>query len=265
MSNPTMKYLIELDNLCLISTRQVTKGLFEHAFVSRNISELKLCSHNRSSQIFPLFVSVNGKRELNIKPKFLASFNSLYETQVNIEQKGIDIFNYIYGILYSNWYRINYSVFLKSEFPRIPCPKNADIYFKLVSLGKELVKLHLLEFDFPSISFPNLQDRVVSEIKLKENNVFINKSTSIASVPNQVWNFGIGGYKPVQKWLKSYKGKELTDEDINHYRKIIVALTETNRIMKAIDKIDFMSSNEDSITPYDINENDSDLSMAAEP
>jgi hypothetical protein len=109
-------------------------------------------------------------------------------------------------------------------------------------LGGELVKLHLLEFDMPSISFPNLQDRVVSEIKLKENNVFINKSTYIARVSNEVWNFGIGGYNPAQKWLKSYKGKALTNENINHYHKFVFSLSETIKIMKEIDKIDFIEN-----------------------
>ena len=42
----------------------------------------------------------------------------------------------------------------------------------------------------------------------------------------------------LQKWLKDRKGRELKVEDILHYQKIIVALSETNRIMKEIDKIE---------------------------
>ena len=51
------------------------------------------------------------------------------------------------------------------------------------------------------------------------------------------WNFHIGGYQPAQKWLKDRKGRVLTHEDITHYQKIIVALTETGRLMGEIDKI----------------------------
>ena len=50
--------------------------------------------------------------------------------------------------------------------------------------------------------------------------------------------FDIGGYQPAQKWLKDRKDRELGFEDILHYQKIIVALTETDRIMKEIDKIE---------------------------
>ncbi len=38
------------------------------------------------------------------------------------------------------------------------------------------------------------------------------------------------------KWLKEHKGRTLTNSDIEHYQKIIVALTETEKIMKEIDK-----------------------------
>ncbi|MBK9396138.1 MAG: hypothetical protein IPN55_02445 [Saprospiraceae bacterium] len=49
----------------------------------------------------------------------------------------------------------------------------------------------------------------------------------------------IGGYQPAQKWLKDRKGRVLEFEDIQHYQKIIVALSESIRIMEEIDKIEF--------------------------
>jgi len=58
-------------------------------------------------------------------------------------------------------------------------------------------------------------------------------------VPIIAWEFFIGGYQPAQKWLKDRYGRTLSYEDILHYQKIIVALTETDRIMKEIDKIEF--------------------------
>ena len=52
--------------------------------------------------------------------------------------------------------------------------------------------------------------------------------------------FYIGGYQPAQKWLKDRKGRTLGMDDIQHYRKIIKALHETDRLMQEIDKIDFL-------------------------
>ena len=75
----------------------------------------------------------------------------------------------------------------------------------------------------------------------KEGNlgrVYINDTQYFANVPEVAWNFYIGGYQPAQKWLKDRKGRKLEFDDILHYQKIIVALSETDRIMKEIDKIE---------------------------
>ena len=68
--------------------------------------------------------------------------------------------------------------------------------------------------------------------------VYINDVQYFANVPTVAWNFYIGGYQPAQKWLKDRKGRKLEFDDIQHYQKIIVALTETNRLMKEVNKID---------------------------
>ncbi|MGI6319851.1 MAG: type ISP restriction/modification enzyme [Bacteroidales bacterium] len=68
--------------------------------------------------------------------------------------------------------------------------------------------------------------------------VWINDNQYFDNVPLVAWEFYIGGYQPAQKWLKDRKDRVLETEDIFHYQKIIVALTETDRLMKEIDKIE---------------------------
>ena len=67
--------------------------------------------------------------------------------------------------------------------------------------------------------------------------VYINDTQYFDNVPEVAWNFYIGGYQPAQKWLKDRKDRKLEFEDILHYQKIIVALSETDRLMKEIDEI----------------------------
>jgi len=67
--------------------------------------------------------------------------------------------------------------------------------------------------------------------------VWINDRQYFDGVPVVAWEFYIGGYQPAQKWLKDRHGRKLNFEDIRHYQKIIVALTETHRIMQTIDSI----------------------------
>jgi hypothetical protein len=65
-------------------------------------------------------------------------------------------------------------------------------------------------------------------------NVYINETQCFEGVPAEAWDFYIGGYQPAQKWLKDRKGRTLSYDDIEHYRKIISVLIETSRLMKEI-------------------------------
>jgi hypothetical protein len=47
----------------------------------------------------------------------------------------------------------------------------------------------------------------------------------------------IGGYNVCQKWLKESKGNTLSAEDIAHYHKIVISLSETIRLMAEIDEV----------------------------
>jgi len=71
--------------------------------------------------------------------------------------------------------------------------------------------------------------------KYSENKVWINDTQYFDNVPQVAWEFYIGGYQPAQKWLKDRKGRNLSFDDVLHYQKIIVALVNTDRIMKEID------------------------------
>ena len=63
----------------------------------------------------------------------------------------------------------------------------------------------------------------------------INSTQYFGDVPEEAMNAYIGGYQPAQKWLKDRKGRVLSFDDINHYRKIIHALTQTKRLMDGMD------------------------------
>jgi predicted helicase len=153
----------------------------------------------------------------------------------------IDIVDYIYAVLHSPTYREKYKEFLKTDFPRIPFPKNADTFWQLVKLGGEIRKIHLLEsptVDKYITQYPIDGDNVVVKPKYENGKVYINDTQYFDNVPEIAWEFYIGGYQPAQKWLKDRKERKLEFEDILHYQKIIVALTETDRLMNEIKKID---------------------------
>ncbi|CAC5345359.1 MULTISPECIES: type ISP restriction/modification enzyme [Planktothrix] len=152
----------------------------------------------------------------------------------------IDILDYIYAVLHSPNYREKYKEFLKIDFPRVPYPKDQNTFWQLVKLGGEIRQIHLLES--PTVEkyitqYPIDGDNIVTKPKYQDGKVYINNTQYFNFVPEIAWNFYIGGYQPAQKWLKDRKDRKLEIEDIFHYQKIIVALTETDRLMKEIDKI----------------------------
>jgi predicted helicase len=153
----------------------------------------------------------------------------------------IDILDYIYAVLHSPTYREKYKEFLKIDFPRVPFPKDKVIFWQLAKLGGEIRQIHLLES--PTVEkyitqYPEDGDNIVTKPKYQDGKVYINDTQYFDNVPQVAWDFYIGGYQPAQKWLKDRKERTLEFDDILHYQKIIVALSETDRLMKEIDKIE---------------------------
>lgn len=173
----------------------------------------------------------------------------------------IDILDYIYAVLHSPTYREKYKEFLKIDFPRVPYPKDKETFWQLVKLGGEIRQIHLLES--PTVEnfitqYPIDGNNVVEKPRFEiypyaesgpdeDGNieypdyfgaVYLNDNQYFAGVPISAWEFYIGGYQPAQKWLKDRKGRKLEFEDILHYQKIIVALAETDRLMKEINTIE---------------------------
>jgi very-short-patch-repair endonuclease len=153
----------------------------------------------------------------------------------------IDILDYIYAVLHSPTYREKYKEFLKIDFPRVPYPKDVDTFWQLVALGCQIRQIHLLESPVVEsfiTKYPVGGTNIVDKPIYKDGHVYINDAQYFAHVPEVAWTFYIGGYQPAQKWLKDRKGRTLSMDDIFHYQKIIVALSETDRLMKAIDQIE---------------------------
>lgn len=164
----------------------------------------------------------------------------------------MDVLDYIYAVLHSPVYRETYKEFLKTDFPRVPYPKNAQKFDKLVELGSQIRKLHLMEqkgtarVSYPEDGTNEVTRRIVqadfgiTDTANQKGRVWINDTQYFDNVPTTAWSFYIGGYQPAQKWLKDRKDHTLNYDDIEHYRNIIHALVETERLMKEVDEVGVM-------------------------
>lgn len=166
-----------------------------------------------------------------------------------------DVIAWIYAVLHSPGYRSVYQAHLKLDFPRIPSPGSAHLLQGLTEAGHDLLALHLLESGKLSqriTDYAGHKNPEVGRVGWSAGTVWLDARKALAregnratqpgtigfhGVPEEVWDFHIGGYQVCHKWLKDRKGRTLSDEDIAHYQKIIVALNETIRIMAEIDEV----------------------------
>jgi len=263
-----MKNLLH-DNLAVNLIRRSRSNSFILPFITKEIVDKSIISTLDNSNTFPLYlypasnrqqsIEHTAERKPNLNPEIVnqiaeklgLTFTHEKETNENTFAP-IDILDYIYAVLHSPTYRETYKEFLKIDFPRVPYPKDLDTFWQLVTLGNELRQIHLLES--PKVEqyitqYPVDGDNIISRKITKSSpgyvpdnkthgKVYINNTQYFDKVPLVAWEFYIGGYQPAQKWLKDRKTRKLEFEDILHYQKIIVALNETDRLMKAIAKIE---------------------------
>ncbi len=152
------------------------------------------------------------------------------------------IFDYAYAVFHSPTYRSRYAEFLKTDFPRLPLTSSLDLFRALAGLGGELVALHLMEspaLDRHLTTYTGPAPPAVEKVSYARETVWLDKAQTrgLRGVPEDVWNFRLGGYQVCHKWLKDRKGRVLSPEDITHYHRIVVALHETIRLMGEIDAV----------------------------
>jgi hypothetical protein len=269
-----MKNMLK-DNLAIMTCRQLSTFDFQHILLSKYLVDMCTVSlqTKETTYAFPLYLypDTTGQQTIdsatertpNLNPDIVQQIaeklgipfvsekqnGNLCFSENNAELRDefktafspIDLLDYIYAVLHSPTYREKYKEFLKIDFPRVPYPKDPATFWKLVTLGGQIRQIHLLESPVVETfitRYPVGGTNIVDKPIYKDGNVYINEAQYFALVPEVAWNFYIGGYQPAQKWLKDRKGRTLSMDDIFHYQKIIVALTETDRLMKAVDEIE---------------------------
>ncbi len=175
-----------------------------------------------------------------------------------------DVLAYVYAILHSPTYRDRYRESLVGDFPRVPFPSDASLFLRLADLGSELMALHLMEspalddFDtrvrypqggsnevepgHPHYLAPSEPDPRTGE-SVAAGRVYISRNEPktgrhgqyFDGIPPEVWEFRIGGYQVCEKWLKDRRGRTLSYDDQAHYKRIVVAIEGTIRLMQEID------------------------------
>ncbi|EAI4895959.1 DNA methyltransferase [Campylobacter jejuni] len=256
----TMEHFLENENIGLMIGRQfsaIGSDIFDIVFCTDKITDLNFYRRG-GEQIFPLYLypTTRSKKFLkkenpnfneenftskieNFKESFRTFIDELYKEKFSPE----DILGYIYAVLFHKIYREKYLDFLKIDFPKIPFTKDKNTFKNLSKLGLKLINLHLLkndelDFNVGEALFKDIKNKNFKIQKIKYNKdtkeLFINESLYFSKVSLEIYEFKIGGYAVLDKYLKSHKEEDI---DHNHFTLIIQTLNETLKIQDEISKI----------------------------
>ena len=258
-----MRHMLAGPNIGLSTSRGTEiAGGWEHVFASNCLTQHHTVSIKEVNYLFPLWLYPAdedaldlgvGERRANLAPEFAAALEEA--TGLRFEAEGgdgleaafgpEDAFRWVYAVLHSPQYRRRYADFLKSDFPRVPPPRGRAQFEALTALGGRLAALHLLEADGPAAdmpAFPASGSRVVERVRYEPprdggpGRAWINAAQCFEGVAPETWAFAVGGYRPAEKWLRDRKGRTLSFEDVEHYRRTCAALAETPRLMARVDE-----------------------------
>lgn len=251
------------NNIGLVCDRGTKLQDISNIFISDKLIDLHLVGSG--SYIFPLYIydtenvrkilreeneEVGGMFEdikhfenkvriENFTPKFRKFINEKYG-----EIKPEEILGYIYAILFHKEYRKKYLDFLKIDFPKLPFVESKDYFLKFAKLGEELYNLHLGNLKIQKeVGEPMFKDNKNKNEKIvkaiyneNEKDLFVNESLYFKNVDKEVWEYKIGGYQVLDKYLKSHKNENI---DYEHFENVIKILTHSIEIEAEISKLEF--------------------------
>ena len=212
-----------------------------------------------------------GERQPNLSSQFIKAVEQAIRLTYVRDGRGDlqttfgpeDAFHYIYAVFHSPTYRQLYDQFLRVDFPRVPLTDDIELFRALADLGGQLKDVHLMDsprLNQTEVNFPVVGDNVIEKghpkyynpgdvptgekCPVEQGRVYISKTASrsgkqgqyFEGIPPDVWDFRIGGYQPLDKWLKDRRGRTLSFDDLVHYCRIAAALAETIRLMSDVDE-----------------------------
>ncbi|GAA8479978.1 DNA methyltransferase [Helicobacter pylori] len=229
-------------NVALITSRRFCQSQKSGVgFVSNKISDLRTWTcpgMEGGDYVNPLYHNPNYTE--NFTPEFRSFIDKHYDHSF----EPLEVLGYIYALLYSPNYRKRYEDFLKADYPKILFTKNKDLFRALSLLGIELIGLHVLNKESLNYSFEKLKDATIGESCYKdernpiikkpshnEQRLYINSSAYFRGVSQEIYDYRIGGYCVLDKYLKSHKGEPC---DFDHVSNIIKVIACTIEIQKTL-------------------------------
>ena len=250
----------EKENIGLCFSRQVSGTMWQDFFITKKPIDCHVLSGK--NYLAPLYIYKEEKEkkgkvkngEMFEKPKqesgkevnFTDSFKEFLKT-LPYKTTPEKILYYIYAVLHSPIYRKKYVEFLKTDFPAVPFTKDKPTFEKYAKLGERLKRLHLLE-DIPADKTIKVNGKIpeifiINKIVHENNTLYLhttkNERIEVKGITKEIYDFEIGSYSPIDKWLKYRKDDKvsLNTNDLQHIINMATAIKQTISIMKEIENL----------------------------
>jgi hypothetical protein len=241
-SSKVMKNMKDANNnLSLILKKSSTEAVYNSVMCSQYITDLNFLGGQ--SYVFPLWIFegdgnlFGASKKSNLKPEFETALEKCLKKKDLTEE----IFFYIYAVLYCPKYREAFAEQLQIDYPKVPFTNDYKLFNTISEIGKSLSELHLLtskELSKPLIKFNGKGNNKVIEIDFKETDkqLFINPTQYFTGINKEMWEWEVGKNKPIQRWIKNAKDKELGLNETIEFGKICSAIKLTFDKQAEVDK-----------------------------
>lgn len=264
-----MRHMLALENLALVTRRQMLPGQpCNYFFISDTIViDGLIRSDNRGNEsFFPLYAaphpSTNGDgtpAKHNFSEPFVARCHKQWSLEwlrvgtgdLRMTIGPADAFAWIYAQFFSQTFRERYAGALRLDFPRVFLPRDRQLLVTMCELGHKLIAHHRCQGTIDDL--PEVTTQVVSSARetaicsegfvvtgrfpLYETGVVhVTHNCSIQGVPRQAWDYQVGVHQVCRKWLRDRRGRILTRQDLDHFRRIVAAISDTIRCTHDIDR-----------------------------
>jgi predicted helicase len=212
------------------------KNAFSHILITREVTEYASFAHGatHSSPLYqyhaPDVLNSEPTQSTNFKDEFLKtfgenigmSFQDAPELITPSTFSSLNVFDYIYGVLHDEEYRAKYNAFLKNDYPRVPYPKTQEEFLAYVTKGKEFRELHLSEGEGWEDEI-KLGGKGGGEVKPSYDKGILNLTPTLSiDLTQEEWEFKIGACSVIQSWLGYREGLELTQKELNEFKRLVV-------------------------------------------
>lgn len=233
-------------NLALVAFRHTRRPTHARVFISRHVVDARLLSSESNCYAMPLYlphgpddadqtkmdVTSGVGREPNLHHSLVPRLSKKYGRTVSPEE----ILGYIYGVLNTPTYQTEFETLLRDYFPRIPFTTDRTAFETMAERGQRIVELHLLEaadlrgMSNLTVGFPengtNKVARGYPKFDPGEARVHINPEQHFSNVTQEMWDYEVGGYAPLEKWLDDRRKLDvaLSAADRRHYETVATSI-----------------------------------------